>query len=192
MRTLLMLCALSLAAPSLPVTAADLGASAPVTAPVQSLATRTASRLILLTLTRVRFDILPANAVMAGLKRRISGWSDPDVLVADAAMIDRDLLAEGCYFLTSIAYTIRAGGAVFPPGENEADAAANTLADLAALRDQLMAGIVTGDDLSPVFRRAESLWTLTGGMAPDTGNPFDRYESLLAAILGTEKPATWL
>jgi hypothetical protein len=29
-------------------------------------------------------------------------------------------------------------------------------------------------------------------MAPDTGNPFDRYESLLAAILGTEKPATWL
>lgn len=154
---------------------------------------RTATRFALLMVTRAHFDVADAAALPGELGRRLGLWTDPDLLVGDAARIDRALLAEGGYFLTSIAYTIRASGAIFPEGSDDTVLAAETLAELEALRDQLIAGIAAGDDVTVVFRRAADLWVLTGGTPPEGANPFAGVAALVArALSGAAGGATWL
>lgn len=173
---------------------ADLGAGiADQQAVPASLLERTATRFALLMLVRAHFEVADASAVPGELVRRLGLWRDPDQLVADAARIDRALVAEGSYFITSVAYTIRAGGAIFPEGSDDTVLAAETLAELDALRDELLAGVSAGDDVTAVLRRTLEIWVLTGGTPTEGPNPFAGVAALVERALSAQGgTATWL
>lgn len=145
----------------------------------------TLANFLALELTRVTFDVLPATEIEADVGRKLVAWAGNPPSEAERAEIDRQLLAEGSYYLTSLSYLIQAGGAVFPDDKLEQTYAGDTLVALDALQRRLSDGIAAGEDVSGVLVEAERIRALTEGFAeppPDFGPMAHHAEMLERAM----------
>lgn len=141
----------------------------------------TLANFLALQLTRVTFDVLPAEGVEAAVEHKLVAWGGNAPSEAERTEIGRQLLAEGSYYLTSLSYLIQVGGAVFPDDRPEASYAGDTLVRLDALQRRLADGIDAGEDVSDVLVEAERIRALTEGFAelpPDFG-PLSQHAGML-------------
>lgn len=150
----------------------------------------TLANLLALELTRVTFDVLAADEVEGEVERKLIAWAGNAPSEAERAEIDRQLLAEASYYLTSLSYMIQTGGAVFPEDKPEGNYAGDTLVALDALQRRLSDGIAAGDDVSSVLVEAERIRALTEGYAvppPDFGPMAHHAEMLERAVTRARK-----
>lgn len=163
---------------------ADLDVTVPVEQPLEDAEaiTRVAlANFLALQLTRVTFDVLSPDRVEVDVERKLVGWAGNAPSEDERAEIDRQLLAEGSYYLTSLSYLIQAGGAVFPDDRPEASYAGDTLVALDTLQRRLSAGIVAGEDVSGVLVEAERIRALTEGyvVPPADFGPMSHHARML-------------
>ncbi|RYE50268.1 MAG: hypothetical protein EOP18_13625, partial [Rhizobiaceae bacterium] len=153
---------------TLAVKAADLTVTVTQTRPTADSEVKirtTLANFLALELTRVTFDVLPTDQVQGDVERKLVGWGGNGPSEAEAAEIYRQLLAEGSYYLTSLSYLIKAGGAVFPEDKPEPTYAGDTLVRLDVLQRRLADGLMAGGDVSDVLIEAEHIRALTEGYA---------------------------
>ena len=190
----IMLSSLPLLAP--PSFAADLTVSLPQQRPMaDTTAVRTTlSNLLALELTRVTFDVLASDALEARVEQKLVAWGGGAPSAAERAEIDRQLLAEGSYYLTSLSYLIQAGGAIFPDDQPEAAYAGDTLVQLDALQRRLADGIAAMEDVSGVLVEAERVRALTEGYlaAPDDFGPLAHHAEMLERAVTRARDGTAL
>jgi hypothetical protein len=150
----------------------------------------TLANLLALELTRVTFDVRAADEVEGEVERRLIAWAGNAPSEAERAEIDRQLLVEASYYLTSLSYVIQTGGAVFPEDKPEGTYAGDTLVMLDTLQRRLSDGIAAGEDVSGVLVEAERVRALTEGYAvppPDFGPMAHHTEMLERAVTRARK-----
>lgn len=152
------------------VAAADLGARAPP--PVSALGKTVTGnetlddylrRRAVLLMIRSTFNLLLPDEVprvLAADLRRI-GAAGPSE--EESLQLDRDLLAEGSYYLVSLRYLAEAGGAVWPSDRPESSYASAALVKLDALQDRLIEAIEQRSDPLPILQEAQAILALTEG-----------------------------
>ena len=177
--------------------AADLAVTVTETQPAADAETSirtTLSNFLALELTRVTFDVLGADQIEAEVERKLVAWAGATPGEAERAEINRQLLAEGSYYLTSLSYLIQVGGAVFPNDKPEATYAGDALVRLDALQRQLADGIAAGGDVSGVLVEAERIRALTEGHAvePDEFGPFLHHAEMLERAVTRARNGTAL
>lgn len=205
-----LLLAIAVAAPLLqaqvaPASAADFGAQpqppasiasrSPVGAipadPAAALEHHLARHAVLL-MIRASFDVLPRDEVfdeLAAEARRL-GVNGPGEY--DLARLDRDLLAEGSYYLVSLRYLAALGGAIWPAGRPERLYVNDTLVRLEALQEQLIEAVATRADPLPILQEAQAIHGLTEGLTEITP-PLDYFggrDELVEQVLADHGPRT--
>jgi len=178
---------LNLSVAALPLQAADLGpAPSAETAPATLTTLREAlSRYLSLEMIRVTFDVVPREDLGAALEEQALRWgktAPPPEALAD---LDQQLLSEASYYLVSLSYLVRVGGAAFPTDRAEMVYANDTISRLDDLRRQLFEAIETGGDVLPVLAEAERIRALTEGhtRTPDDFGVFAQHDTLLDSVL---------
>lgn len=147
-------------------------------------------RRAVLLLIRSQFDVVPRGQiqdVLAADAQRLGGAGPSP---GDADALDRDLLAEGSYYLVSLRYLIQGGGAAWPhdrAGEAYDEA---TLIRLDFLLERLFAAVKTRADPLPVFLEAQEIQALTEGFktAPDNWAVFSDRDRLVAQVIANHGP----
>jgi hypothetical protein len=179
--------------------AADMGASEPGAAatageaePVDAVAALDAylRRHAVLLMIRASFDVVPHGQVvdeLAAEARRL-GANGPSE--HDLARLDRDLLAEGSYYLVSLRYLATVGGAIWPADRPERFYVNDALVRLEALQERLIEAVETRADPLPVLSEAQAIHALTEGLAevPEELDYFARRDAIVEEALVTDGP----
>ncbi len=120
-------------------------------------------RKALVLMVRAKFDAMAPDEILPALiaEARRLGTSGPSE--QDLIELDRAIAGEGNYYLVSIEYLIRAGGAAWP-GDRPADFYVNdSLVHLAALADRFADSIASRADPFAVFVAAQQIEALADG-----------------------------
>ena len=162
--------ALSCVAAVIPARAADMGAGAPPAVGVPSdsksrveTAAGYLRRRAVLLMIRATFDLLRDEDVPGALAADSARIGAAGPSEEEAARLDRDLLAEGSYYLVSLKYLAEAGGAVWPDDRPERSYASAALVALDALQDRLIAAVHARTDPLSIFEQAQDILALTEG-----------------------------
>lgn len=160
-------------------------------AATQSLALETyLKRRAVLLLIRNSFDVVPASQIQVQLSadaEQLKG-SGPTAGLADA--LDRDLLAEGSYYIVALRYLIESDGAAWPQDQPSRVYNQAALIHLEALLDRLFAAIATRSDPLPIFLEAQAIRALTEGYKaiPKNWPRFSERDNLIADVTTTHGP----
>lgn len=149
-------------------------------------------RQAVLMMIRATFDVVPHDEVrgeLAAEARRL-GAAGPSEY--DLDRLDRDLLAEGSYYLVSLRYLALVGGAIWPADRPERFYVSDALVRLEALQEQLMEAVETRADPLPILREAQAIHALTEGLAevPEELDYFVRRDAIVEEVLATHGPRT--
>lgn len=175
-----------------PARAADLGvgSSAPVTAAAVETPKAYLDRKAVLLMIRATFDVVEAEAVPE-LLRAEAGTLDAGGPDANrVAELDRELLAEGSYYLVSLRYTALSGGAIWPEDQPEAAYLSQALVRLDALQAALIDAVEHHDDPLPIFEEAQKIMLLTYGelSVPKDRDRFAGRDAMVDAALEANGP----
>ena len=170
---------------STPIGAADLGA-APA-APAESAASIDdyLAKLTVLYQIRAHFGVISFDDVGERLDESVRALG-PDGPAAPAMdRLDRDLLAEGSYYVVSLLYLIQAGGAAWPEDRPASSYANDALVQLDQLQDALIDATARGEDPLAVLEGVNLINAWTEGFAtiPPHLDSFADRDALAAAAL---------
>jgi hypothetical protein len=173
--------------------AADLPETQPPTQSVATVRQATQSyveRDAVLLMIRTTFNVVAEADVESLLEQDLKRIGGAGPSQADLVRLDRDLVAEGSYYLVSLKYTIEAGGAVWPTERPERNYENDALAVLDSLQDQLIDDVETGADPLPVFVKAQQILALTNGEkdVPASADRFGRRDALVKQALAAAAP----
>lgn len=175
-----------------PAVEAPAGASAPDITQQQASLRDALSEYLSLLMIRATFDVVD-RADLEGLladELRVWGGRAPDA--GTRADLDRLLLAEGSYYLVSLSYTVKIGGAVFPEDKSEMVYTNDTIVQLDDLQRRLADTVAAGGDTLPIFVKAEQIRALTEGSAdvpPELG-VFNEHAAILDKVIETAARGT--
>lgn len=179
---------------ALPIRAADLrmGPPAVVAGDAGEAADDYLRRRAVLLMIRATFDLLldeDVPRVLAGDIVRI-GTAGPSE--GQSAQLDRDLLAEGSYYLVSLRYLAETGGAVWPNDRPESSYANDALVTLDGLQNQLIDAINERTDPLPIFEEAQRILALSEGFSevPASLDHFDGRDVIVEEVLADHGPTT--
>jgi hypothetical protein len=122
-----------------------------------------ASEYLSLLMIRATFDVVDKADLEAELADELRIWGGQAPSIDARADLDRQMLAEGSYYLISLSYTVKVGGAAFPDDKAEMVYANDAIVELDALQAKLADTIVEGGDTLPILQRAEQIRALTEG-----------------------------
>ena len=149
-------------------------------------------RQAVLLMIRASFDVVPHNEVpdeLAAEARRLgaNGPSDHDL-----ERLDRDLLAEGSYYLVSLRYLAALGGAIWPADRPERFYVNDALVRLEALQQRLIEAVAVRTDPLPILTEAQAIHAWTEGLAevPEDLDYFARRDAIVEQVLATDGPRT--
>src|SRR5690606_2420898 len=101
------------------------------------------------------------------------------------ARLDRDLLAEGSYYLVSLRYLTEAGGAAWPGGRPESSYVFDALVTLDALLDRLIEAVNERADPLAIFVEGQRVLALTEGFlrVPPQLDRFGDRDAMVTRVL---------
>jgi hypothetical protein len=179
--------------PALPGTAADLGAGRPLlAAPASAAATADyLRRRAVLLMIRATFDLVADEEVpqlLAADLQRLEGNGPAE---HELARLDRELLAEGSYYLVSLRYLAEVGGAVWPADRPESAYANDALVALEALQQRLIKAVNSRADPLPIFEQAQAILALSEGFVrvPADMDHFAGRDAIVAQLLASRRAA---
>lgn len=148
------------------------------------------SRALLL-MVRATFDVLEQHDIEAELIADAKRLGAVGPSAEEVALLERDLLAEGSYYIVSLKYLTLVQGAAWPTDKPELTYARDALVRLDSLLDQLPAAIATGADPLPVFEQAQDLLLLSDGLAetPADRDMFAGRDALVTRIIEQYGPS---
>lgn len=120
-------------------------------------------RLAVLQMIRATFNVIATDEVEPELERVARTLSPAGPSESQLARLDRDLLAEGSYYLVSLRYLTESGGAAWPGDRPESSYAYDALVTLDALLDRLVEAVEARADPLAVFVEAQGVLALTEG-----------------------------
>jgi len=175
-----------------PTAAADVTAPAPQR-PLEAIKQATESYLeakAVLLMIRATFNVAREDEIEHLLENDLRRIGPRGPNETDFASLDRDLWAEGDYYLVSLRYLIEAGGAAWPSDRPAANYENDALVQLDALEDHLVDGIAAETDLLPVFIAAQAISALTNGQkgVPPEADHFSRRDAIVAEALARAAP----
>ncbi|MDP1730130.1 MAG: hypothetical protein Q8L54_02925 [Devosia sp.] len=192
--------ALTCAAAIVPARAADMGLGAPpaIAAVPGDAAARIAAaedylrRRAVLLLIRATFNLLADDEVPRALEADAARIGANGPGEGELARLDRDLLAEGSYYLVSLRYLAELGGAAWPGDRPESSYANDALVRLDVLQDQLLEAVETRSDPLPIFAQAQDIMALSEGFAkvPARLERFARRDAIVERVLAGHGPRT--
>jgi hypothetical protein len=143
-----------------------------------------------LLLLRARFDVIPRGQVpdvLAAEARRI-GAAGPNAV--DLEQLDRDLLAEGSYYIVSLRYLAQLGGAVWPDDRPERFYVNDALVKLDALQLRLLQAVESREDPLPIFLQLQEIDAQTEGYIelPRERDWFSGRDQLVKDVLSADGP----
>jgi hypothetical protein len=189
----------SLGAAILPAGAADIGLRAPPLATVPGDADAR---------VEATTDYLRRRAVLLMIRATFNLLLDADVareLEADAGLLgargpsedelvrlDRDLLAEGSYYLVSLRYLTEVGGAAWPSDRPEIAYSNDALAQLDDLQDQLLEAVESRGDPLPILVQAQDILALSEGFTevPPRLEHFAHRDAIVEGVMAEHGPRT--
>jgi hypothetical protein len=119
------------------------------------------SNYLTLLLIRATFDVVALEDVEGLLRRQLDIWGQAGPSPDEIAFVNRMLLAEGSYYLVSLTYLIKVGGAAFPADRPDANYQNDALVELDSLRSELISRTLGGEDALDLMARAEGVRALT-------------------------------
>ena len=150
------------------------------------------SEYLNLLMIRATFDVVDRADIESQLKDELRVWGGKAPSPGARADLDRQLLAEGSYYLVSLGYTIKVGGAAFPDDKAEMVYANDAIVELDDLQRKLADTIVAGGDTLPILKRTEEIRALTEGSAeiPDDMSVFKDHAAILDRVIETAARGT--
>lgn len=179
----------------LAVSAADILPSPPPARPIELVEQATTSYLdglAVLLAIRATFNIMDRGEIEPRLVADLERMSSKGPSAAQVDELELNLLTEGSYYLVSLEYVVRAGGAAWPddrPGANY-DNDAIVLTD--ALKRKLVDAVESGGDPLPIFVEAQKLMALTNGEKdiPPAADLFGERDAMVTRALDQAAPWT--
>lgn len=169
---------------------ADLGTMPPAaSAPVETVDSYLDRKAVLL-MIRTTFDVIEADALPQLLKTAAGNLDAAGADADQTAVLDRELLAEGSYYLVSLRYTALSGGAIWPADRPEDAYVKETVGRLDALQAALIDAVAHRDDPLPIFEEAQRIMLLTYGelSVPKDRDRFAGRDALVDAALAANGP----
>jgi len=165
--------------PAAPLRAADVPARAAAATPelAEQAARHYVSQRAVLFMIRATYSVVPSGDVPALIADDVRSVGAAGPTDADTAQLQRDLVAEGSYFLISLRYLAESGGANWPGDRAEAMYINDAKVTVDALLDRLLDAVQAGDDVLPIMQQADELYSLTEGargVTPDLDHFADR------------------
>ena len=174
--------------------AADLGPAPPIgSGTVDAAAYRDALlRRAALYALRVHFDVLEATDVPALLLGDAKRLSSTGRIADEASVIDRDLIAEGSYYITSLRYLVAFGTANWPTDRTAAAYERDALTLLEALQGRWLDAVETGGDLLAILRGVDAInaWTEGSTTVTPALDSFAGIEAEVDEAIRTGGPVT--
>lgn len=145
-----------------------------------------------LLMIRASFDVVPHDQVTAELAAEVRRLGANGPAEHDLARLDRDLLAEGSYYLVSLRYLATLGGAIWPADRPERFYVNDALIRLEALQERLIETVEMRADPLPVLKEAQAIHALTEGLAevPEELDYFDQRDAIVEEVLAADGPGT--
>lgn len=143
-------------------------------------------------LIREKFDVLSPEDVTDLLAADAKSMSAAGIQADEEAAIQRQLVAEGSYFIVSLQYLIGVGGANWPTDKSASSydtAASQTLADLQV---SWLAAVASHGDLLSIMRQVDTIDAQTDGQPAATGtyDHFGAAEAIVKAALDEMRSST--
>ena len=150
------------------------------------------STYLSLLMIRATFDVIDRADLEAQLTGELRVWGGRAPSAAAKADLDRQLLAEGSYYLVSLSYTVKVGGAAFPDDKAEMVYTNDTIVELDNLQRKLADTVASGGDTLPILVRAEEIRALTEGNTevPDDAAVFKDHAAILDRVIETAAHGT--
>jgi len=179
---------------ALPIRAADLRAGPPafLAEDAGEAAEDYLRRRAVLLMIRATFDLLLDEDVPRELAADITRIGAAGPSEGQSALLDRDLLAEGSYYLVSLRYLAETGGAVWPGDRPESSYTNDALVMLDGLQDRLIDAINERTDPLPIFEEAQTILALTEGFSrvPASLDHFGGRDSIVEEVLADHRFTT--
>jgi len=147
-------------------------------------------RAVLL-IIRSSFGVLESHDVEATLVDDAERVARDGPSEAQLEELEMNLLTEGSYYLVSLEYTIRAGGAAWPADRPEVHYENDALALLDGLKRRLLDAVETRTDTLPIVIEGQRLMALTNGEKeiPPADDLFGRRDAMVKRVL--ERVVPW-
>jgi hypothetical protein len=190
--------ALGFTAAMVPARAADLGAAPTISALADDAAARIEAtedylrRRAVLLMIRATFNLLAREDVGRALEADAALIGARGPSEGELARLDRDLLAEGSYYLVSLRYLAELGGAAWPGDRPEIVYANDALVKLDTLQDELIEAVETRSDPLPVLVQAQDILALSEGFpqVPPRLEQFARRDAIVERAMAEHGPRT--
>jgi hypothetical protein len=142
-------------------------------------------RHAVLLMIRATFNILAYDDVEPTLIVEVQQIARSGPTARQAEALDRSLLTEGSYYLVSLEYVVRAGGAAWPSDRLASNYDNDSLVLLEALKDRLLVSIDERSDPLPIFVEAQRIMALTNGQTsvPPAEDQFGRRDLIVERAL---------
>jgi hypothetical protein len=190
---LLLAMALSVVAPA--ASAADILPPPPPDRPIelveQTTRTYLENRAVLLSI-RAAFNILAPDDIEPALIADLEQMTRNGPSQAQLDELALNLLTEGSYYLVSLEYVVRAGGAAWPDDRPAVNYDNDALVQLDALKRSLLDIVETQADPLPVFVEAQRIMALTNGEKdiPPAADAFAGRDAMVKRALDLAAPWT--
>jgi hypothetical protein len=176
-----------------PSKAADIATGSPPAVTIDDAQAATEAylrRRAVLLMIRSTFDVIAGEEVPAILVADLEALGTDGPSDAELAILDRDLLAEGSYYIVALRYLIGFGGAAWPGDRPETSYVNDALVRLDALQDNLVAAIAQRADPLPLLLAVEQIRGLTEGFEqlPADMKRFEGRDELVRNVIAENGP----
>ena len=147
-------------------------------------------RLAVLGMIRATFNVIATEDIEAVLERAANAFGAGGPSEFDVARLDRDLLAEGSYYLVSLRYLAESGGAAWPSDRPEIAYTNDALVTLDSLQDRLIDAVNEEADPLPIFKEAQRILALSEGFLaiPVEMDRFKDRDAMVEQVLANHGP----
>jgi hypothetical protein len=195
LKTCLLLLTLWLAGTSPAVWSADLVVDDPATPPetmAQEVTERYLQDRAVLLSIRATFNILDQTDIEPALIADLEQMTRNGPSQSQLDELELNLLTEGSYYLVSLEYVVRAGGAAWPDDRPAVNYDNDALVQLDSLKRSLLDIVETQADPLPVFVEAQRIMALTNGEKdiPPAADVFAGRDAMVKRALDRAAPWT--
>jgi hypothetical protein len=175
--------------------AADILPPSPPDQPIEALEETTTGylegRAVLLSI-RATFTVLDREDIEPTLVAELERMTSTGPSQAQLDELDLNLLTEGSYYLVSLEYLVRAGGAAWPADRPGAHYDNDALVLLDGLKRRLFDAVDARADTLPIFIEAQRIMALTNGEkdVPPGDDLFGRRDAMVKRALKQAAPWT--
>jgi hypothetical protein len=149
------------------------------------------NRAVLLSI-RATFNVLDPGEIEPALVAELGQMASTGPSQAQLDELNLNLLTEGSYYLVSLEYLVRAGGAAWPSDRPGSHYDNDALVLLDGLKRRLVDAVDAGADTLPIFIEAQRIMALTNGEkgVPPGDDLFGRRDAMVKRALKQAAPWT--